>query len=288
MLCVKATPRLMGVEVAGDYLDFGQLSDALQNIIDLFDNNEDSKNSRYESDAIDQLRSLNYEIRSARHGDHQFQAVENGINEIRAAIANVIIHPDEEMNLLRAHHKSGNLYYKTNIPYVEAMGYLLVLNEIPNEVRRIEQARDGDPNLAAARRRGLAIIAFLAASLEEVLRDSLGEDFYSEKRSIKRKKVRLQRFDFRYIDLLNAFYMTSCVDLDNEGRRGMLRTLLLLLLRLPKAEVVRDVSCAGLLFDIPDYTGFARYMIRQAAISEDGEVYMDEIFGRIEWKQMAW
>ena len=293
MLLAKTTPRLMGIEVMGDCMDFQRLHRAIRSLLDQHDMGLVHDNDPDAMDAKEILIGLCFDINTLIRGFHKIKRFDNGVSNILKLNSIIALYAEDEMNQILEQHEPGNLYYSLKIPYVEAMGYLLILNEALAICDSPAcRKREGTASLplvdSASGMEDRACIALLTAGLGNALRESLGEACYWEIWALKKKRRWIPNYQFRYIELLNAFYLTKCCDLPNTEKAGVLHALLRLLLRFPKDAAVEGVSRAEHIALLPDYAGFSRFMKVFADASEDGEVYMDEIFGCANRKDMAW
>jgi len=293
MLLAKTTPLLMGIEAMGDYMDFQRLHGAIRSLLDQHHIGLEHNNDPDATDAKEILIGLSFDINTLIRGFHKIKRFDNGVSNIQKQNSTVALYAEDEMTQILEQHEHGNLYYSLKIPYVEAMGYLLILNEaLAISDTPACRKREGTAGLpwvdSAAGMEDRACIAFFTACLGNALCESLGEACYREIWALKKKRRWIPNYQFRYIELLNAFYLTKCCDLSKVEKAGVLHALLRLLLRSPKDAAVEGVSRAELIALLPDYAGFSRFMKVFADASEDGEVYMDEIFGCANRKDMTW
>ena len=283
MLLAKTTPLLMGIEVMGDYMDFQRLHGAIRSLLDQHDIILEHDNDSDMTDAKEILNGLSFDINTLIQGFRKVKQFENGFSNMLKQNSTIALYAEDEMNQILEQHGYGNLYYLLKMPYVEAMGYLLILNEalaINDSPAYRNKGKTYDLSWldSATGMEDRACIALFTANLGNALCESLGETCYQEIRVLKKKKRRwIPNYQFRYIELLNAFYLTKCCDLPNTEKAGVLHALLRLLLRFPKDAAVEGVSRAEHIALLPDYAGFSRFMKVFADASEDGEVYMDEI-----------
>ncbi len=284
MLQAMATPKLMGIEIIGDYQDLRKLYESIQTVIEFKDKYVSAK---YSTDVSDQLRSLNYEIRHAYQWDYESIELENGSGTVRSKIQDCLKQRCDDNEKMRKSHESGNLYYKVKIPYIEAIGYMIILADILKEIRSAEWVQKLELHCIAPLRVCWATVALFVAALDQTIEMSL-EEFTISEILCRSMKNGFKKFDFRYFELINSFYLTKCVNLSIKEKKEMLCTLFFLLMRFPKSDATHNSLFIEMLLMIPDYKHFARYMKTKADSSEDGEVYMDEIFGLVDWKGMDW
>ena len=285
MLQAKATSKLMGIEIIGDYLDLRKLYESIQAVTEFKDKYASAK---YSTDISDQLRSFNYEIRRAYQGYCESIELESGLGNMRSEIHYDLLRECDDNEIMRKNHESGNLYYKVKIPYIEAIGCMIVLMEILQKIRNADRMKKTESQYCNATwRLHWKTVALFVAVLDDAIEVSIGKSPTSEI-GCWNIKNRSERFDIRYIEFLDSFYLTRCVNMNINEKKEMLYVLILLLLRVPKANAVYNLAFSEMLSTIPDYTHFHRYMLIEADASEDGEVYMDEIFGFVDWKGMDW
>ena len=249
MLLAKATPFLMGIEVMGDYMDFQRLHGAIRSLLDQHDILLENDNDADTMDAKEVLIGLSFDINTIILGFHKIKPLDNGVNNILRANKTTTSYVKNEMNQILERHGHGNIYYSLKMPYIEAMGYLLILNEVlsisdSKTYRKKDKAADRIWIDSATGMEDRACIALFAAGMGNALHESLGAACYQEIRALKGKRKWIPNYQFRYIELLNAFYLTKCSDLSSAEKAGVLYALLRLLLRFPKDAAVEGVSRA--------------------------------------------
>jgi hypothetical protein len=282
-----ATPKFMGIEIIGDYRDFRKLYESIQAVIEFKDKHDHPSKYKSAPNVSEQLRCLNYEIRQTYQGGYELVELENGSGSMREKIQKHFTQGCDDIEKTKENH--SNLYYKVKIPYIEALSCTIDLMDILEEMRRVELAQKVElQNCNALWRFHWSTATLFAAVLDTAIEDSLGKSILCEMRCRNKKKRVFKAFDYRYIELLSSFYLTKCTNMSIKEKIEIIKILALLLLRIPKLDITHNILFTEILSTIPDYKHFAGYMKTQAGFSEDGEVYMDEIFGLVDWKGMDW
>ena len=284
MLQAMATPKLMGIEIVGDYLDLIKLYESIQAVIELKDEYGHLLLDKFSPDVSEQVRSFNYEIRHTYQCKYDSIELDIGLRNAHNEIQDDLKQGSENIET-NYRNESGNLYYKVKIPYIEAIGCITILMEILQEIHSVEQVQKAELKSDAPFRLCIATVALLVAVLDDAIERSLGDYSLPEVRFFKNE---FKKFDFRYIEFLNSFYLTKCAKMSIKDKKEMIYVLILLLLRIPKMDAVHNQYFSEMLLTIPDYMHFDEYMKIQSELSGDGEVYMDEIFGLVDWKGLDW
>ncbi len=288
MLWAKTTPRLMGIEVAGDYNDLKLLHQAIQSIMPLKKSQFNIDENKYDTDMAEHLEILKQYIRQAFLGNGEIKTMENGTCSIRETILqNSSSPPGVDVEKICMQYGHGNLYYSVKIPIIEAISHIFLIDEYLSLPPKQKNVQNPDARPSAAWHPDRSYLKFFSALMKNAVSQEVDELRYQLLDESPKERTIFDEYDFRYIDLLSTYYLTQCASMKNDDKVKSLLCLVQLVRKTCKADLL-ETEGIDMLPAVPDYTCFAPYLKEQSAKSEDGEVYMEEIFGQIDWKNLVW
>jgi len=199
MIEAKATEKLTGVTIQGDYDDFYQLTEAFHNAAGLDLNPKDP----YYSVGMRAL-GVCYDIRKAYQGDRDIILRDNGMHEESMKWHNLIT-------------PKQNVYYSVNILFPEVLFAAMSVQDLCGMAKQRPGNRKGDewarPYTDVMFLKDKAVLKVFAVSIWEAFAGTIGsEEADKVLRLYQRTDESYYQYVTQYVDQLNIEYLRTAVD----------------------------------------------------------------------------
>lgn len=286
MLTIQPASKKLGIKISGDFQDIQHLIKSAEHLYHKI-NQSVSQNKAINADL---LGDLLFHLRAAIQGTRQIESVNNGANNMGQLFIDLETAQAEDIRRQRRRYKHGNLYYTVTINSIEVIGYLRCFHEIfSNESFLILE--NGSPCSFCTEK---AMLYQFYCLLRHAVYVLLGEDRMQKLMNQYEHGIKKQDFipyEYEFLNYLKSSFLYHCGSWNSPEIEKAIFGLSLLQCQTPKCEVLLlfDVDSVYAFLDkTPDSTGFPALYDKLAAQSDDGQVYMDEVFPNIDNYLTVW